>query len=38
MTGCGTNTVGAAERPATRVVDRTTFSKMSVWSATVGTP
>ena len=38
MTGCGTKTARVRGMPLTRATDRTTRSKMSVWTATVGTP
>ena len=38
MTGCGTKTWRMRGMPLTRATERTTRSKMSVWTATVGTP
>jgi hypothetical protein len=38
ITGCGTNTSGACGRPPMRITDCTTFTNLSVWMATVGTP
>jgi hypothetical protein len=38
MIGCGTYTCRNRGIPLTRATERTARSKMSVWTATVGTP